>query len=68
MTPLPLPSHPGIGARHTGHLHEYQTKPPGQRLGRGTLNGVLPYLASREEIAIALVAPTAVNRHSPHII
>jgi hypothetical protein len=24
MTPPPLPSHLGIGARHTGHLHKYQ--------------------------------------------
>lgn len=62
MTPPPLPSHLGIGARHTGHLHRYQANSK-------SVSAMETYLAARAVIPMrAAAAPTAVNKHSPHIM
>jgi hypothetical protein len=67
MTPPPLPSHLGIGARHTGHLDEYQIKLKSAMWSPDDY--YLTYLAARAVIPMrAVAAPIAVNKHSPHMI
>ena len=63
ITPPPLPSHKGIGARQTGHLDRFRLVSQGEELILST------DLAARLAIPIRAAAdPTAVNKHSPHMI
>jgi len=69
MTPPPLPSHLGIGARHTGHLDKYQIRSKSASGMRSPDDYLFTYLAARAVIPMRTVAaPMAVNKHSPHMI
>lgn len=68
ITPPPLPSHPGIGARHTGHLTTTASAPKIPKQTRHRTN--LAMLGSRVNVIAPLcsVVLTAVKRQAPQHI
>jgi hypothetical protein len=67
ITPPPLPSHPAISARHTGHLKPERLSTCISKLKKMTNLATLP---SSRPIEAALCIPdlTAVKRHEPQQI